>query len=383
MNSMSPGNNMKAFYTVDIAASAKAYAEAKGDKKAEADVKPVVRFNGDLIAQLNWAKRNGFVFRGHTLVWHSQTAPEFFKSGYSASGERLSRELMDKRMDYYISEVMRLIHESWPGVVTAMDVVNEAVTDDGSFRKAGNEWYATFGDSSYVMRAFELARKYSVKYGEKGMKLYYNDYNTHASRKADGIVELCKPIHDAGYLDGIGMQDHDSLYSPSAADWISSYNKFSPVCDEMSVTEMDVTTGSKDPDKETLGAQANQYAALFKCFIERSARSGRGKIVNVSKDGLNDEMTFKVNQSSSLWDARYQCKPAFFAVVEVSKQYARLSNLIESSGAVKTANMDPAKRKEFTKALDTARKAFLKNYSADESAVDEMKAAADGLEKGM
>ncbi|MDH7604115.1 MAG: endo-1,4-beta-xylanase, partial [Melioribacter sp.] len=69
MNSMSPGNNMKPQYTVDISASASAYLAATD--KDYADTHPIVKFNGDIIAQLNWAKRQGFTFRGHTLIWHS------------------------------------------------------------------------------------------------------------------------------------------------------------------------------------------------------------------------------------------------------------------------------------------------------------------------
>src|SRR5574341_458971 len=70
MNSMSPGNNMKPQFTVDINASAAAYNAASAANKDSVDTHPVIRFNGDLIAQLNWAKRQGFTFRGHTLVWH-------------------------------------------------------------------------------------------------------------------------------------------------------------------------------------------------------------------------------------------------------------------------------------------------------------------------
>jgi hypothetical protein len=69
MNSMTPGNNMKAQFTVNIDSSAMAYRAAVTQAKRDSiDVHPVVRFNGDIIAQLNWARRQGFTFRGHTLV---------------------------------------------------------------------------------------------------------------------------------------------------------------------------------------------------------------------------------------------------------------------------------------------------------------------------
>ena len=72
MNSMSPGNWMKSTYIVDISGSATAYSAASTQEgKDSIDVHPIVTFNGNIIAQLDWAQRQGFTFRGHTLVWHN------------------------------------------------------------------------------------------------------------------------------------------------------------------------------------------------------------------------------------------------------------------------------------------------------------------------
>ncbi|MCX7798004.1 MAG: endo-1,4-beta-xylanase [Melioribacter sp.] len=381
MNSMSPGNNMKPQYTVDIAASAAAYNNAAN--KDSADIHPIVKFNADLIAQLNWAKRQGFTFRGHTLIWHSQTPAEFFRSGYTMNGPRLSKEKMIKRMENYIKEVIRLIHEGWPGLLSAMDVVNEAVNDNGTDRTTDSEWYLTFGDNSYIMKAFEFTRKYTIEYGETQIKLYYNDYNTHLPAKADGIVRICKPIYQAGYLDGIGMQEHDALTSPTAAQWIASYNKFYPICNEMAVTELDVTTSSANPSAFVLQQQANQYAQLFKCFVERSYFSGRGKIISVSKDGLNDQYTFKTNQSSSLWDSRNQCKPAFYAVVSVGINYNKLDSLIAYSDSLKENEYTPDSWLNFSNALTYAKNKMKQDYSYTTSAADSLQKARENLDNAI
>ncbi len=380
MNSMSPGNNMKPQYTVDISASAAAYSGAATQAARDSiEINPVVRFNGDLIAQLNWAKRQGFTFRGHTLVWHSQTpGTAFFRSGYTTTGARLTKEKMTQRMENYIKEVIRLIHAGWPGMLTAMDVVNEAVYDgSGSDRTTDSEWYVTFGDNSYLMKAFELARKYAVQYGETQMKLYYNDYNTHDPNKANGIVRILTPIFQAGFLDGIGMQDHDGLTSPTAAQWIASYNKFYPICTEMSVTEIDVNPGSGTPSASTLQIQANQYAMLFKLFVERSHRSGRGKIVNVSKDGLNDQHAFVAN--ASLWDSNNKCKPAFYAVVDVGIHYNGLDSLITHANTLKQNEYTSASWSSFATALTSAKSARDQNYSATLSAAEGLYSARQNL----
>jgi endo-1,4-beta-xylanase len=385
MNSMGPGNNMKPQYTVDLAGSLSAFnAAATQAAKDSINIHPIVRFNGDLIAQLNWAQRQGFKMRGHTLVWHNQTpGTGFFRVGYSATGGRVSKDTMTSRLENYIKEVIRLLHEGWPGLLVAMDVVNEAVNDGtGTDRTTGNEWYTTFGDISYIAKAFEFTRKYTIQYGETQIKLYYNDYNTHDANKANGIVRICSPISRAGNLDGIGMQEHDGVSSPTAAQWKASYAKFDTVCSEMAVTEFDVTTPSYTP--AGLATQANQVGALLKCFVEKSFRSGRGKIVNFTKDGLNDMYTFNIN--SSLWDSTDQCKPSFYAAAAVGIHYNALDSLIASADTLNETRFTPASWAAMTAVLTFAKGAMARDYSASVSAADTLaqadvalKAALDGL----
>ncbi|QQS37008.1 MAG: endo-1,4-beta-xylanase [Ignavibacteriales bacterium] len=386
MNSMSPGNWMKPAYIVDITASANAYSSASNQQERDSiDIHPVITFNGNIIAQLNWAKRQGFTFRGHTLVWHSQTpGTAFFRSGYTAGGVRLTKEKMTQRMENFIKEVIRILHETWPGLLSAMDVVNEAIDDNsGNVRTTNNEWYTTFGDSTYIMKAFEFTRNYCNQYGETQMKLYYNDYNTHSSRKADGIVRLLTPIYQAGLLDGIGMQEHDDLYYPTATDWIASYNKFYPICDEMAVTELDVTTGSANPSASVLQLQANQYGQLFKCFVERSFFSGRGKIISVSKDGLNDQWTFKTNQASSLWNTLNKCKPAFFDVVDVGNYFNGLDSLYAYCDTLTEINYTPQSWSQLQAYLTAAVTVTNTNYTVNLSAADALEEAYTNLQDGI
>ena len=392
MNSMSPGNNMKPIYTVDLTGSASAYNAATTSlAKDSIDTHPIIKFNGDMIAQLNWAKRQGFTFRGHTLVWHSQTpGTGFFRTGYSATGNRLTKDQMTNRLENYIKEVIRIIHEGWPGVLSAFDVVNEAMNDNGTDRTTDSEWWVTFQDNSYIMKAFEFARKYTKLYGETQIKLYYNDYNTYVASKADGIVRLCGPIFRAGFLDGLGMQEHDALTYPTASQWIATYNKYDTVCTEMAVTELDVNTnsGTNTPSAAILAQQANQYGQLFKCFVERSYKSGRGKIINVSKDGLNDASTFVTNQSTSLWDAQNQCKPAFYAVANIGRNYNALDSLIKYASSLTQGTYNAPSWANFQAALSAARTARDQNYSVSLSAdatiakgKDDLIAAISGLSR--
>jgi GH35 family endo-1,4-beta-xylanase len=384
MNSMTPGNNMKPENTVNIAASAAAYAAASTQaEKDSIETHPKIRFSADMIAQFNWAQRQGFVFRGHVLIWHQQTPTAFFRSGYTATGTRLTRVLMTERMENYIEEIMRLIHESWPGMLSAMDVVNEAVNDGTGTDRTDSEWYVTFGDNSYIMKAFELARKYTIQYGETQIKLYYNDYNDDNASKANGIVRICGPIYRAGYLDGIGRQGHDANSYPTAAQWISTYNKFDTICTEMAITEYYVNQQTTSPTPATLTAQANQYAALFKLYLDRSYFSGRGKIINLTKDGLNDQWTLFPDTYSSLWDSDNQCKPAFYAVANVGINYHSLDSLIAYADALNESSYSPESWAQLATTLASAKSAIAQNYSASVSAADALGQAKDNLKNAI
>ena len=228
------------------------------------------------------------------------------------------------------------------------------------------------------MKAFEFARQYTVEYGETQMKLYYNDYNTHNSSKANGIVRICQPIYEAGYLDGIGMQDHDQYNSPTAQQWIATYNKFNPICSEMSVTELDVKPSSNTLTSTVLTTQANQYAMLFKCFLDRSYRSGRGKIVNVSKDGLNDYWAFVDN--ASLWDADNQCKPAYYEIVELVENYYSLDSLLLAADSLIENEYTSESWTAFEATYSSAQDAMNNNYSYNVSAADALGDAEASLE---
>ncbi len=384
MNSMSPGNNMKPQYTVDISSSAAAYNNASDPSvKDSINTHPIVRFNGDMIAQLNWAKRHGFTFRGHTLVWHNQTPAQFFRTGYTSTGAYLTKEKMRERLENYISSIFKVIHDGWPGLLSAVDVVNEAI-DDGTHkvRTSGNQWYSVYGDSTYITDAFEFSRKYSVQNGENQIKLYYNDYNTGSQLKADAIVRLLTPIYQAGFLDGIGMQNHNTITFPTAQNFIDTYNKFYPICSEMAITEFDVNTSSSTPSSSELQQQANQYGQLFKCFVERSYKSGRGKIINVSKDGLNDQYTFK-SGASSLWDKNNQCKPAFYAAVNVGIDYNAIDSLLSYSDTLKSENYTNDSWSAFNDAESFAQSAVAQNYSYNNSAEEALAGAKESLEAGI
>jgi hypothetical protein len=103
---------------------------------------------------------------------------------------------------------------------------------------------------------------------------------------------------------------------------------------------------------------------------------------------LNDQYTFRTNQSSSLWDAQYQCKPAFFAVVEVGINYNALDSLISASDSLQASEYTTDSWANFAAALTAAQAAMAEDYSASVSAAEALgearhtlQAAVEGLVK--
>jgi hypothetical protein len=116
---------------------------------------------------------------------------------------------------------------------------------------------------------------------------------------------------------------------------------------------------------------------LFKCFIERSYKSGRGKIISVSKDGLNDQYAFVAN--ASLWDNRNQCKPAFYASVNVGINYNALDSLIAHANTLRESDYTAASWASFAAALAAAKSAMAQNYTPAVSAADALGNAKNSL----
>ena len=105
---------------------------------------PCVHFDACQPA-VEYALKNNMKLRLHTLVWHSQTPRWFFTEDYTNEGELVGREVMLKRMDAYIRSVLEYFDTQYPGLIYAVDVVNEAFDvgngDQNGVRQKDNLWY--------------------------------------------------------------------------------------------------------------------------------------------------------------------------------------------------------------------------------------------------
>ncbi|MFO8000930.1 MAG: endo-1,4-beta-xylanase, partial [Marinilabilia sp.] len=150
---------------------------------------------------VNFGEKNDMSITGHTLIWHSQAPDWFFKD---SKGDEVSREVLIQRMEDHIKTVVG----RYKGKIDGWDVVNEAILDDGSYRKS--KFYEIIG-KEYIKLAFQFARE-----ADPDAELYYNDYSMAGEGKRQGVMKMVKNLQNQGVkIDGIGMQGHVGLKHPS------------------------------------------------------------------------------------------------------------------------------------------------------------------------
>ncbi|HBI73001.1 MAG TPA: glycoside hydrolase [Lachnospiraceae bacterium] len=266
---------------------------------------------------LEFAKKANLPLRGHTLVWHSQTPRWLFTEGYS-KGENaplVSKELMLKRLENYIKNVLSYLQTNYPGVIYCWDVVNEAIEvgdgEPGFYRSKESYWYQIIGPE-FVEKAFEYARKYA----DPEVKLFYNDYNTEQVIKMNAIIDLVQDLKSKGLIDGIGLQSHIGIDSPSIADIENSIRKYAELGLEIHITELDMYL--TDNSEEAFAKQASRYKRLF-LVLQHLKKQNLANITNVTFWGLSDETSWlnkpSVPNYPLLFDKYLIQKPAFWGVV--------------------------------------------------------------------
>ncbi|WP_207431382.1 endo-1,4-beta-xylanase [Sabulibacter ruber] len=186
------------------------------------------QFNFDLPDRfVKFGEENKMLINGHTLVWHSQAPRWFFTDSL---GRDVSREVLIQRMKTHIRSVVG----RYKGRVHTWDVVNEAILDDGSWRKS--KFYEIIG-KDFIKLAFQFAKEADPK-----AELYYNDYSMAIPKKRDGVVAMVKELQQQGVkIDGIGMQGHIGLTFPTTEEFEKSILAFSGLGVKVMITELDLT----------------------------------------------------------------------------------------------------------------------------------------------
>lgn len=279
---------------------------------------------------VEFGERNKMFVVGHALVWHNQTPEWVFEDG---NGQAASREVLLQRMQDHIGTVAG----RYKGKIDSWDVVNEALNDDGTLRQS--KWLQIIGED-YLAKAFEFARQ-----ADPEMELYYNDYNLWKPTKRDGAVRLVRSLQEKGIkVDGIGMQGHYGLESPTLEQIEASILAFANLGVKVSITELDIdvlpnpsrrqgadidatfafdekynvyTDGLPDSVQQQLTAR---YAELFDLFRKHSDKIDRVTFWGVTDNDswLNNWPIKSRTSYPMVFDREYQPKPAFEAIMKAA-----------------------------------------------------------------
>ncbi len=287
--------------------------------------------------------------RGHVFVWHSQAPSWFFKENYDDNAAYVSKEVMDKRLEWYIKTMLEYYtgpDSKYKDLFYGWDVVNEAINDSTATYRGANEssWAAVYGDQSneYIIKAFQYANKYAPA----SLELYYNDYNDCVPSKVEGIVKLMEAVlaAEGTRIDGMGMQAHHNIDSPSVEQVEAAVRAYCAVVGKVQWTELDIKAssaydGTDATREDEYNKMAYRYKAYYDVLKKLDAEDGI-EVSGITFWGVVDKYSWlqtsnSVGGASSggkqcplLFDDNYKAKPAYWAFVDSSKLTPEVKSII-------------------------------------------------------
>ena len=290
--------------------------------------------------------------RGHVLLWHSQTPEWFFHEDYDKTKDYVSSEEMNKRLEWYIKTVLTHFtgeDSKYKDLFYGWDVVNEAVSDStGTYRSdvengsdsltddthgSKSSWWKVYQSNEFIINAFRFANMYAPA----DVELYYNDYNECTPSKVGPICELLTAVKNAEgtRIDGMGMQGHYDLTSPSIEQFESAAHAYADIVGKVQLTELDFKAsadydGTKLTQEEEYNKQGHRYKEIYNSMKKLQAEGVEfdGMTVwgvidpnswlqsNASVGGGADGTQ---TQCPLLFDGNYKAKPSFWGMVDPSK----------------------------------------------------------------
>lgn len=241
-------------------------------------------------------EKNDMFIIGHCLVWHSQLAPWFT---YDKNGEYVTPEVLKQRMKDHITTIVT----RYKGRVHGWDVVNEAIIEDGSYRKS--PFYDILGEE-FIPLALQYAHE-----ADPDAELYLNDYGMNIKGRRDTYVRLANELKSRGLrIDAIGMQGHMGMDYPDLGEFEESLLAFAGTGCKVMITEWDMSalptanTGANVADTVAYKAAMNPYpdglpeevaakwnermGTFMNLFLKHS-----DKITRVTAWGISDDDSWK------------------------------------------------------------------------------------------
>lgn len=268
---------------------------------------------------VEFGEANDMFIIGHCLVWHSQLAKWF---PYDEDGNYVSPEVLKQRMKDHITTIVT----RYKGRVHGWDVVNEAIVEDGSYRKS--PFYDILGEE-FIPLAFQYAHE-----ADPEAELYLNDYGMNVPGRRDTYVKIINDLKARGLrIDAIGMQGHMGMDYPEVSQFEESLLAFAGTGVNVMITEWDmsalptVNMGANVADVEEYKAALNPYPdglpedvsavwnGRMKTFMDLFLKHS-DKITRVTAWGVSDSDSWKNDwpvrgrrEYPLLFDREHQPKP--------------------------------------------------------------------------
>lgn len=247
---------------------------------------------------VNFGEANGMTVMGHCLIWHSQLSPWFC---VDKNGKQVSPDVLKARMKEHITTIV----SRYKGRIKGWDVVNEAIVEDGSYRKT--PFYEILGEE-YIPLAFQYAHE-----ADPDVELYYNDYGMNVQGRRDSVVRLVNQLKERGLrIDAVGMQGHMGMDHPTLEDFEKSLLAFAGTGAKVMITEWDMSAlptvkeganisdtavyrKALNPYPETLPDSVSQlWNARMKSFFDLFVKHA-DVITRVTAWGVSDGDSWKNN----------------------------------------------------------------------------------------
>nr|AGU11113.1 Glycosyl hydrolase family 10 [uncultured organism] len=278
-----------------------------------------------------FGEKNNMFIIGHTLIWHSQLPKWFFTE---KDGRDVSPEILMQRMKNHITTVV----SRYKGRVKGWDVVNEAIMEDGSYRKS--KFYEILGED-FIPLAFQYAHE-----ADPDAELYYNDYNEWYPGKVATVIKMVKEIKARGIrIDGVGMQAHVGMDTPSISEYETAISAYAQSGVKVNITELDISalpspwgTSANVSDKIAYDEKMNpykkglpadvqagwekRYEDFFRLFLKH-----KSSIRRVTLWGVTDSQSWKNDfpikgrtDYPLLFDRQYRTKPVVGKIIQLTKE---------------------------------------------------------------
>ena len=288
------------------------------------------RYNFEQADQfVKFGQENNMAIIGHCLIWHSQLAPWFC---VDQKGNNVSAEVLKQRMKDHITTIVT----RYKGKIKGWDVVNEAIEEDGSYRKT--KFYEILGEE-YIPLAFQYAHE-----ADPDAELYYNDYGMNVPGRRDAVVKLVNSLKAKGLrIDAVGMQGHMGMDYPTIEDFEASMLAFAGTGVKVMITEWDMSAlptvkrSANISDTVTFRKAMNPYPealpdsvsavwnarmkAFFHLFLKHADIVERVTAWGVS-DGDSWKNNFPVRGRKEyplLFDRNYEMKPFLKELINENK----------------------------------------------------------------